>query len=43
MLGLGSCADQPMFEYTCHEGHYGLERILGNARAETRAVTPTDQ
>jgi hypothetical protein len=28
--------EQPMFEYACHEGNYGLENILGNARAEER-------
>ena len=28
--------DQPMFEYACHEGNYGLANILGNARAEER-------
>jgi len=26
--------DQPMFEYACHEGNYGLENILRNARIE---------
>jgi len=25
--------DQPMFEFACHEGNYGLENILVNARA----------
>lgn len=25
--------DEPMFEYACHEGNYGLKNILGNARA----------
>jgi hypothetical protein len=25
--------DDPMFEYACHEGNYGLKNILGNARA----------
>ena len=24
--------DEPMFEYACHEGNYGLKNILGNAR-----------
>ncbi len=33
--------DQPMFEYACHEGNYGLENILGNARAEERVVAGT--
>jgi len=30
--------DQPMYEYACHEGNYGLENILGNARFEERVV-----
>ena len=34
-------AEQPMFEYACHEGNYGLENILGNARAEERVGTGT--
>jgi hypothetical protein len=25
--------DQPMYEYACHEGNYGLEGILGGAKA----------
>jgi hypothetical protein len=25
--------DQPMFEFACHEGNYGLQNILVNARA----------
>ena len=33
--------DQPMFEYACHEGNYGLENILGNARAADRADATT--
>ena len=28
--------DQPMFEYACHEGNYGLANILRNARLEER-------
>jgi hypothetical protein len=24
----------PIYEYACHEGNYGLEGILGGARAE---------
>ena len=28
--------EQPMFEFACHEGNYGLENILGNARAAER-------
>ena len=26
--------DEPVFEYACHEGNYGLAHILGNARIE---------
>ena len=26
--------DEPMFEYACHEGNYGLLNILSGARAE---------
>ena len=30
--------DQPLYEYACHEGNYGLENILRNARlAEERS------
>jgi hypothetical protein len=28
--------DEPIFEYACHEGNYGLEGILRGARAEER-------
>ena len=31
-------SDQPMYEYACHEGNYGLTHMLGNARAEERAA-----
>ena len=24
--------DQPLYEYACHEGNYGLENILAGAR-----------
>ena len=34
---------QPMFEYACHEGNYGLENILGNARAEERVIAGTEK
>jgi len=27
-------ASQPIFEYACHEGNYGLRDILSAARAE---------
>ena len=33
--------DQPMYEYACHEGNYGLENILGNARFEERVIART--
>ena len=33
--------EQPMFEYVCHEGNYGLQNILGNARAEERVGAGT--
>ena len=36
-------ASQPMFEYACHEGNYGLMNILRNARLEesiSRVATP---
>ena len=30
-------SDEPMFEYACHEGNYGLLNILAGARAEDAA------
>ena len=30
-------SDEPMFEYACHEGNYGLLNILTGARAEEAA------
>ena len=30
--------DQPLFEYACHEGNYGLYNILAGARAEEAAA-----
>ena len=33
--------DQPVFEYACHEGNYGLENILRNARLEDLGVIQT--
>ena len=30
-------SDEPMFEYACHEGNYGLLNILSGARAEDAA------
>ena len=35
--------EQTMFEYACHEGNYGLENILANARAEDRGGAATDK
>ena len=35
--------DQPLYEYACHEGNYGLYNILAGARAEeaaAKAATP---
>ena len=29
--------DEPMFEYACHEGNYGLLNILRGARAQEAA------
>jgi hypothetical protein len=28
----------PIFEYTCHEGNYGLVHLLKGARAEEKAA-----
>ena len=33
--------DQPVFEYACHEGNYGLENILRNARLEDLGIIQT--
>ena len=30
--------DEPLYEYACHEGNYGLENILAGARAEEAAA-----
>jgi hypothetical protein len=32
--------DQPLYEYACHEGNYGLQNILRNARLEDAALLP---
>ena len=35
--------DQPLYEYACHEGNYGLANILSGARFEegaAEAATP---
>ena len=31
-------SDQPMYEYACHEGNYGLPNILGGAKARDEAA-----
>ena len=37
-------ADQPMFEYACHEGNYGMPSSLRGARAiEKAAIEATTQ
>jgi hypothetical protein len=33
--------DEQMFEYACHEGNYGMQGILGGARAEERRGAAT--
>ena len=30
--------DEPLYEYACHEGNYGLTRILAGSRAQEKAV-----
>ena len=36
--------DDPMYEFACHEGNYGLTNILSAARAdERRAVSDTSR
>ena len=30
--------DEPVFEYACHEGNYGMFNILRGARAEEQAA-----
>jgi hypothetical protein len=34
---------QPLFEYACHEGNYGLYNILAGARAEEAAAEAAAQ
>jgi len=36
-MNLTKDASQPLFEYGCHEGNYGLRNILSAARAEEKA------
>ena len=35
--------DQPLYEYACHEGNYGLYNILAGARAEEAAAAASSQ
>ena len=35
-------ADQPMYEYACHEGNYGLSGILSAARATEGTAKKAD-
>ena len=35
--------DQPLYEYACHEGNYGLYNILAGARAEQAAAEASAQ
>ena len=37
-MNLTKDASQPLFEYGCHEGNYGLRNILSAARAEEKAA-----
>jgi len=32
-------APEPMFEYACHEGNYGMEGILAGARVQEREAS----
>ncbi len=32
-------ADQPLYEYACHEGNYGMQNLLSGARAAERTDT----
>ena len=36
-MNLTKDSSQPLFEYGCHEGNYGLRNILSAARAEEKA------
>ena len=33
---------EPMFEYACHEGNYGMTNLLAGARADERAAPATE-
>lgn len=32
-------SDQPIYEYACHEGNYGMRGILAGARAQEKFAT----
>ena len=32
-------SDEPLYEYACHEGNYGMQNMLSGARATERAET----
>ena len=34
---------EPMFEYACHEGNYGMTNLLAGARAEERVAPPATE
>ncbi len=34
-------SDEPIYEYACHEGNYGLPNILAGARESERAMEET--
>mgnify|MGYP000639775515 CR=1 FL=1 len=36
-------SDQPLFEYACHEGNYGLPGILAGARKLNTQAVPGSQ
>ena len=36
-------SEQPMFEYACHEGNYGMEGMLAGTRAEERRAADAPQ
>ena len=35
-------SEDPMFEYACHEGNYGMEGILAGARAVEASAGQSD-
>jgi hypothetical protein len=34
-------SDEPIYEYACHEGNYGMMNMLSGARAKDSAGSPT--